>query len=46
MADETAQVVLSDMVVCWRVYVVFGRNKRVLVMAVFLLIVLACTSPL
>ncbi|KAJ7362499.1 hypothetical protein DFH08DRAFT_930819 [Mycena albidolilacea] len=35
-------VVLSDMVVCWRVYVVFGRNKRVLVMAVFLLIVLAC----
>jgi len=34
-------VVLSDMVVCWRVYVVYSRNKRVLVMAVTLLLALA-----
>ncbi|KAJ6555298.1 hypothetical protein B0H10DRAFT_1220361 [Mycena sp. CBHHK59/15] len=33
---------LSDMVVCWRVYVVYGRNKRVLCMAVALLFALFC----
>ncbi|KAJ7464310.1 hypothetical protein B0H11DRAFT_79858 [Mycena galericulata] len=33
---------LSDMVVCWRVYVVYGRNTRVLAMAVALLVPLFC----
>jgi len=32
---------LSDMVVCWRVYVVYGRSKRVMWMAVALLTALA-----
>ncbi|KAJ6608459.1 hypothetical protein B0H10DRAFT_2067672 [Mycena sp. CBHHK59/15] len=33
---------VCDMVVCWRVYVVYGRNKRVLCMAVALLFALFC----
>ncbi|KAJ7885016.1 hypothetical protein B0H13DRAFT_2666910 [Mycena leptocephala] len=33
---------LSDVVVCWRVYVVYGRDKRVLWMAGALLTALAC----
>ncbi|KAF7350085.1 hypothetical protein MVEN_01310400 [Mycena venus] len=34
-------VVLSDMVVCWRVYVVYDRNKHVLAMAITLLVTMA-----
>ncbi|KAJ6518545.1 hypothetical protein DFH09DRAFT_1194114 [Mycena vulgaris] len=33
-------VILSDMVVCWRVYVVYARNKRVLFTACILLTLL------
>ncbi|KAJ7464308.1 hypothetical protein B0H11DRAFT_2285165 [Mycena galericulata] len=33
---------LSDMVVCWRVYIVYGRNRRILFTAVALLVPLSC----
>ncbi|KAJ7664677.1 hypothetical protein DFH06DRAFT_1188336 [Mycena polygramma] len=35
-------VVLSDSVVCWRVYVVYARNRRVLITALSLLLALSC----
>ncbi|KAK6984851.1 hypothetical protein R3P38DRAFT_3103168 [Favolaschia claudopus] len=34
-------VILSDMVVCWRVWVVYGRNRRVMLTAISFLILLA-----
>ena len=36
------QVLISDAIVCWRVCVVFGKDKRVIGTATILLMALAC----